>query len=143
MKNSGSNTNSKEKIVILSKGEVSNLKRAEFPDGTSSVRLESEYFEKHKEFTSRDKDFYKKYSSDLTSIVDNFAFDVALVDATNGNNLTNSKTRAIENYTKLQEILKNPKSGDKEKAMVSDYLKLLNGKALDTIATKYQEEKSR
>lgn len=127
--------------LILTAGEKSALKKIIHPDGKESTRLESEYFDISNSFNKNNNVWEK--NPDLQIAMANISTDLALVDATNGENIENydekKKTEYLEDYSKLQSMLEDPKVSSEEKQLINDYFDAMDGTALKIMSQEYEK----
>ena len=127
--------------LILTAGEKSALKKIIHPDGKESTRLESEYFDISNSFNKNNNVWGK--NPDLQIAMANISTDLALVDATNGDNIENydekKKIEYLEDYSKLQSMLEDPKVSSEEKQLINDYFDAMDGTALKIMSQEYEK----
>lgn len=128
----------------VASGDVSSVYRIEKANGKTSTQIESEYFNLADQFNKTHPDFIKN-NLDLNIAMSGLATDLALIDATRGQNLSNTKQAEglLEDYRTIRTILNAPETSEQDKQTINEYLNLLDGNALNQVRERYDEEQDR
>ena len=138
-----SETITKPEQRVLASGEKSTLYELTKPDGQTSRRLESEYLDLYKDF--REKHNIKGIEFKTRIEMTGLSTDLALVDATQGNDLKRMnierKKQFLDDYIELRSKLDNPSTPPEERQLISDYFDAMNGTALEHMSQEYDNIK--
>lgn len=135
----GNDKNTVTSKKVVSSGEMSTVYSTESESGNKNTVIESNFYGLSNEFINGRDDI--KNDLALRQAMSGLSTDLAMIDATNGQNFSNgdenTKNALLANYSTLKKLLDDDETPFETKQAINDYFNKMSSSALSFLSSNY------